>query len=157
MKKGGCWIFLSHSSQDIEKVRFVRNEFERHQHNPLAFHLRCLNDDTPEAKAELIRLIEREIDSREWFVYCESPDAAKSKYVADERSYIKTQGKQYVWSINMSLSEDQISARVKEICTYIKVFISFAQRDGAHIYATAQNHLKFTTFLMHSANLINRA
>ena len=29
MHKGGCWIFLSDSSHDIEKVRIVRNEFER--------------------------------------------------------------------------------------------------------------------------------
>ena len=40
MLNGGCWIFLSHSSRDIEKVRIVRNEFEKLGHNPLAFHLK---------------------------------------------------------------------------------------------------------------------
>ena len=53
MKMGGCWIFLSHSGEDIEKVRIIRNEFERYTHNPLAFHLRCLSDETPEKKKEL--------------------------------------------------------------------------------------------------------
>ena len=46
MEKSHCWIFLSHSSVDIEKVRMIRNEFEACGHNPLAFYLKCLNDST---------------------------------------------------------------------------------------------------------------
>ena len=134
MKKGGCWIFLSHSSHDIHKVRMIRNEFEKHSHNPLAFHLRCLNDDTPEAKAELDNLIRREIDCREWFIFCESPDADRSTYVQDEKAYILKQGKQKVWSLDMSLSVPELRAKIKEICTLIKVYISFAHRDGFAIY-----------------------
>ena len=88
MKKGGCWIFLSHSSEDIEKVRIIRNEFELYTHNPLAFHLRCLSDETPEKKRELDELIRREIDCREWFVFCESAASARSDYVKMEKDYI---------------------------------------------------------------------
>ncbi len=29
-RKGeGAWIFVSHSHKDIDKVRFIRNEFEK--------------------------------------------------------------------------------------------------------------------------------
>ena len=134
MKKGGCWIFLSHSSKDIAKVRLVRNEFEKHSHNPLAFHLKCLNDQTPEGKAELDDLIIREIDAREWFIYCESPAASDSDYVELERCHILKSGKQNVWSLDMTSPMEDILHQVREICTFLRVFISFAQRDGSHIY-----------------------
>lgn len=141
MKKGGCWIFLSHSSQDIDKVRIIRNEFEKHLHNPLAFHLKCLNADTPEGKHELDTLIKREIDSREWFVFCESPSASRSEYVQMEKDYILKQGKQNVWSINMSLSVDAILEKIKEICTLIKVYILCAHSDGHEVYKQLSNAL----------------
>jgi len=141
MKKGGCWIFLSHSSQDIDKVRIIRNEFEKYLHNPLAFHLKCLNADTPEGKHELDTLIKREIDSREWFVFCESPAASRSEYVQMEKDYILKQGKKKVWSINMSLSVDAILTKVKEICTLIKVYISYTRRDGYEVYKQLSNAL----------------
>ena len=57
-KERGCWIFLSHSSRDIEKVRFIRNEFEKYGHNPLAFHLLCLTTDTEEGRRECLLLRE---------------------------------------------------------------------------------------------------
>ncbi|MBR5859331.1 MAG: toll/interleukin-1 receptor domain-containing protein [Clostridia bacterium] len=141
MKKGGCWIFLSHSSQDIVKVRIIRNEFEKYSHNPLAFHLRCLNADTPKGKQELDNLIKREIDSREWFVFCESPAASQSDYVQMEKQYIIQKGKQKVWSIDMSLSIDEILAKVKEICTLIKVYISYAKCDSLNVYNFLANAL----------------
>ncbi|MBQ4066263.1 MAG: toll/interleukin-1 receptor domain-containing protein [Clostridia bacterium] len=132
---------MSHSSRDIEKVRIIRNEFEKYSHNPLAFHLRCLNSDTPEGELELDTLIKREIDSREWFVFCESPAAAGSKYVQMEKRYIIQKGKPNVWSIDMSLSIDEIRAKVKEICTLIKVYISYAVSDGRDIYSLLANAL----------------
>ena len=141
MKKGGCWIFLSHSSQDIDKVRIIRNEFEKHSHNPLAFHLKCLNADTPEGRQELDTLIKREIDSREWFVFCESPAASRSEYVQMEKDYILKTGKQKVWSINMSLPIDAILAKIKEICTLIKVYISYTRYDGYEVYKQLSNAL----------------
>lgn len=129
MLRGGCWIFLSHSSHDIEKVRIVRNEFERLGHNPLAFHLKCLSTDTEEGRHELDSLIKREIDAREWFVFCESPEAAQSPYVRDEHAYIIDSGKEKVWTIDMTADIDVILNQVKKICADIEVFISYAHRD----------------------------
>ena len=129
MKKEGCWIFLSHSSADIQKVRQIRNEFEKCGHNPLAFHLRCLHDDTEAGKKELSDLIIREIDSREWFVFCESPQATASEYVNMEKNHIIKTGKANIWSIDMSKPIDEILAIVRDICRQIKVFVSCAHKD----------------------------
>ncbi len=129
MYRGGCWIFLSHSSHDIEKVRLVRNEFERLGHNPLAFHLKCLSVDTEERKRELDNLIKREIDARDWFVFCNSPDAENSPYVRDEHAYIVNSGKEKVWSIDMTQDIDSILKKVKQICENIEVYVSYSHRD----------------------------
>jgi hypothetical protein len=129
MHKGGCWIFLSDSSHDIEKVRIVRNEFERLGHNPLAFHLKCLSTATEEGRHELDSLIKREIDAREWFVFCESPEAAKSPYVRDEQAYIINSGKDKVWKIDMTADIDSILDKVRKICADIEVFVSYANHD----------------------------
>ena len=154
MKRGGCWIFLSHASHDIEKVRMIRNEFEKYSHNPLAFHLKCLNADTPEGKRELDNLIKREIDNREWFVFCESPAASASEYVQMEKTYILKKGKQKVWSIDMSLSVPEIMHKVKEICTLIKVYISFTKYDGSEIYNLLANALVQRILMFGIVNVI---
>lgn len=133
MLNGGCWIFLSHSSHDIEKVRMVRNEFERLGYNPLAFHLKCLSTDTEEGRYELDSLIKCEIDAREWFVFCESPAAAKSPYVRDEHAYIIKSGKDKVWTIDMTADIDLILDKVRTICADIEVFVAYARCDKAII------------------------
>lgn len=133
MRKGGCWIFLSHSSNDIAKVRQIRNEFEKQGHNPLAFHLLCLNVDTDDGRYELENLIKREIDAREWFVFCESDAARSSKYVSMEKEYIISTGKKKIWSIDVSLPIDEIVAQVADICRQLKVFISYSRADYEYI------------------------
>lgn len=80
--KGG-YIFLSHSHDDITKVRQIRNTLEENGFEPLCFYLKCLNDDS-----EIEDLIKREIDAREWFVFVNSENSRKSKWVTLEREYI---------------------------------------------------------------------
>lgn len=127
----GSWIFLSHSSRDIEKVRIIRNEFEKHKQNPLAFHLKCLRTDTQEGCKELEDLIKREIDARDWFVFCESEAAKKSTYVNMEKEYVLNRGKKKIYSIDMSLPIDEILKKVDEICVGVKLFISY-QNESKH-------------------------
>ncbi len=129
MREGGCWIFLSHSSKDIDKVRLIRNEFEKMGHNPLAFHLRCLSTDTEEGRKELDSLIKREIDAREWFVFCESPAASESPYVAEEHAYIVDSGKEMIWSLDMTQDIETILKKVRQICKDIEVYISYSHAD----------------------------
>lgn len=129
MKQRGCWIFLSHSSHDIQKVRMVRNEFERLGHNPLAFHLRCLTTETVEGRKELDSLIKREIDARELFVFCDSPDSEKSENVAFEHAYIINSGKEMIWSFDMTKDIESILKDVQEICREIEVYITYTRAD----------------------------
>lgn len=129
MREGGCWIFLSHSSKDIDKVRLIRNEFEKMGHNPLAFHLRCLSADTEEGRKELDSLIKREIDAREWFVFCESPAASESSYVAEEHAYIVDSGKEMIWSLDITQDIETILRKVRQICKDIEVYISYSHAD----------------------------
>ena len=74
-------------------------------------------------------LIIREIDSREWFVFCESLDASKSEYVQMEKEHILKTGKLNIWSVDMSKPIDEILSLVRDICRQIKVFVSYAHRD----------------------------
>ena len=130
MKNGGCWIFISHSSKDIKKVRMIRNAFEANGQNPLAFHLRCLTTDTEEGRAELDNLIKREIEAREWFVFCESEASRASKYVNMEMDYIKKFPSKKIWTIDMSLPDSEIIKIVENICRSIRVFVSYKQADS---------------------------
>lgn len=129
MLYGGCWIFLSHASHDIKKVRIIRNEFERLGHNPLAFHLRCLSDKTEEGKRELDNLIKREIDARQWFVFCNSQAAEKSLYVQKEHKYINSR-KDKIWSLDMRADIDVILQQVRKISEDIEVFVSYSHQDS---------------------------
>ena len=129
MLNGGWWIFLSHASKDIDLVRRVRNEFERYGQNPLAFHLRCLDEEYPRKEEDLWDLIYREIDAREWFVYCKSPQSEKSDNVLRERKYIEQSGKNKIWMLDMTESWDAIATKIHKICADLEVFISYAPGD----------------------------
>ena len=129
MLHGGCWIFLSHASKDIELVRRVRNEFEKYGQNPLAFHLRCLDEEYPRKEEELWDLIYREIDAREWFVYCKSPRSENSDNVLRERQYIEQSGKNKIWMLDMTESWDAIATKIHKICADLEVFISYTHQD----------------------------
>lgn len=74
-------------------------------------------------------LIKREIDAREWFVFCDSPAAEQSPYVRDEHAYIIESGKENVWTIDMTADIDVILNKVRKICTDIEVFVSYVWKD----------------------------
>lgn len=139
----GSWIFLSHSSADIEKVRMIRNAFERQKQNPLAFHLKCLRTDTKKGCRELEGLIQREIDARDWFVFCESEDARKSSYVNMEKDYVIKCGKKKIYTIDMSLPMEEILEKVEEICADVRIFISYPKRTLAIVRILAQQLMQY--------------
>ena len=87
------WVFLSHSNKDYEKVRVVRNILEEHGFRPLMFFLKCLSDDNNDD--EVRHLIQREIDSRNRFILCDSPNAQASNWVKEEVEYIQSKRRFY--------------------------------------------------------------
>lgn len=121
MEKDGGWIFISHSHQDIGVVREIRNQLEEAGFEPLLFFLKCLNDDD-----EIESLIKREIEAREWFLYVESENARKSKWVRSEREFIQKLSGKKVFSI--SVNED-IKKQLNRITRQLKIFISYAHED----------------------------
>lgn len=121
----GTWIFLSHSHLDLDKVRYIRNELERMGHNPLIFFLKCLEDN----EALLPDLIKREIEAREWFILCKSPNACASKWVKEEVALIKSlEGKTYeIIDINDDLEAQLI--KITGFCKRATISIISARSD----------------------------
>lgn len=125
------WVFLSHSNEDYDKVRKVRNMLEEQELRPIMFFLKCLNDDD-----EIDGLIKREIDCRTRFILCDSENSRKSKWVQREIEYIKSQHKPYE-IIDLSKNENEILEQLKEVRRRSKLFISYSRKDQAlasHIY-----------------------
>lgn len=122
-KSEGGYIFLSHSHDDLEIVRKIRNRLEEDGFEPLCFYLKCLSDDS-----EIEDLIKREIDAREWFVFVNSENARKSKWVTLEREYITRTDSKKIITIDID-DPDMISKAIDGIARNLRVFISYASRD----------------------------
>ncbi len=120
--KGG-YIFISHSHDDIEKVRKLRNDLEQNGFEPLCFYLKCLNDDS-----EIEDLIKREIDAREWFIYVDSENARNSKWVTLEREYINRTNQKKILQFELDDS-DAAGETVEKIARNLRIFLSHASSD----------------------------
>lgn len=123
MANGG-WVFISHSHQDIDLVRKIRNHFERLGFEPLMFYLKCLSDEN-----EIESLIKREIDEREWFIYADSPNARRSKWVKTERDYIEQTDGKKIFVIDLQSDLALQLQQIEHITRQMKVFISYSRRD----------------------------
>jgi hypothetical protein len=122
----GAWIFLSHSHKDFDKVSGVRNLLENKGHHPLMFFLKCLSDSD-----EIDDLIRREIESRSWFVLCDSVNASKSRWVQAEVQIIKgLQTKTYT-KINLDDPALDLEAELFSLTHKATVFLSYSRRDSA--------------------------
>ena len=80
-----AWVFVSHSSADLHRVREVRNYLEDKGTSPLIFHLLSLKKPD-----EFWPIIKREISERNFFLYCDSESDRLSKWVARERRTVET-------------------------------------------------------------------
>ena len=125
--KGG-YIFLSHSHADIEKVREIRNSLEREGFEPLCFYLKCLSDDS-----EIEDLIKREIDAREWFVFVNSENSRKSRWVTLEREYITRTNSKKILKVDLD-DDKSVEEVIYKISHNLRIFIacSMAERKLAH-------------------------
>lgn len=117
------WIFLSHSNEDYEKVRRVRNMLEEDGLRPIMFFLKCLNDHD-----EIDDLIKREIDCRTRFILCDSPNARESDWVKEEVKYIKSKDKSFE-TIDLSQPDKIIKKQLKEYKAKTNLFFSYARVD----------------------------
>lgn len=120
--KGG-YIFISHSHEDIIEVRRIRNQLEKDGFEPLCFYLKCLDDDS-----EIEDLIKREIDAREWFIFVNSANARKSKWVTLEREYITKTDRKKILTINIE-DENSVVDAINKIKHQLRIFISYSSLD----------------------------
>lgn len=119
------WIFLSHSSEDFEKVRLIRNYLEEKKFRPLMFYLRCLNSEE-----EIYDLIKREIDARTRFILCDSANARASVWVKKEMDYISNKEEYRSYEV-LDLSEpmETLQAQLDSYSNKTNVYISYAHSD----------------------------
>lgn len=96
------WVFLSHSNEDYEKVKIVRDILEKDNFRPIMFFLKCLDNND-----EIDSLIEREIKARTRFILCDSENARKSNWVQREVEIIKTTGRMYE-TVDLNKSTEEL-------------------------------------------------
>ncbi|MCB2231732.1 toll/interleukin-1 receptor domain-containing protein [bacterium] len=123
--KTGAWIFVSHSHRDLGQVRQIRNELEKLGHNPLLFFLKCLSSDD----ARLPQLIRDEIEAREWFILCDSPNARRSGWVQQERKLIKAMTGKVIETIDLSKDPQTELHKLIRLSKRATVFLSYARQD----------------------------
>jgi hypothetical protein len=121
-----AWIFVSHASADLEKVRHVRNLLEERGASPLLFYLMAL--ENPE---EFWPIIEREITARNFFLYCESPAAELSYWVQKERAAVEKARREHPKSVGViRVDGPEIDEHaLDEFVARTRVFPSYANRD----------------------------
>ena len=130
------WIFLSHSSEDFNKVRKIRNYLEEKSYRPLMFYLKCLESDE-----EIYDLITREIDVRTRFVLCDSENARGSEWVKREMDYISNQNPPRSFlQIDLSQSDDIIHRQLDSYVNQMNIFIS-CTRNQYDLFSTIRLRL----------------
>lgn len=119
------WVFISHSTKDLKKVRWVRNALEKEGFHPILFYLKCLSK-----KTEVSGLIKREIDARHRFILCDSPNAQKSEYVRNEVDYILSKNRFYeTINLNKINNKRDISNIIESYKRRLSVSIRYNNED----------------------------
>ncbi len=132
------WVFLSHSNKDFEQVRILRNILEENGFRPIMLYLRCKEDSSK--IEELRQLIFDEIDHRNRFIYCKSPNAEGSRWVDEEIQYIKSKDRIFE-TIDIEQSEEGIVKQLNDFRKKSNIFISY-QRDDIELAKSIANRLK---------------
>lgn len=123
-----AWIFVSHSTRDLDKVRLVRNAIEAANGEPILFFLKCLSDHD-----EIDELIKREIQARNFFLLCDSKNAKSSKWVQDEIAHVKSLQTRKIEIIDLDADWQAQIAGIQSIVRQATIFLSYAHTDEAAI------------------------
>ena len=130
------YIFISHSHQDLREVRVVRNFLESLNTEPILFFLKSLSD-----KDKIHSLIKNEIDSRLWFILCDSPNAQASEWVKSEVEYAKGKNKRFQLIIDLekdfengdltATKKSEIRKAINSFTLSSNIYIDYSRRDLA--------------------------
>ncbi len=124
METGGAWIFLSHSNQDFDAVRRLRNELEAMGHHPLLFFLKCMDDNS-----ELDDLVRREIEAREWFLLCDSPNSRLSRWVQREVEIITSAPHKVYTTVDLTADLASQLKQTRILTKRATVYLSYSHQD----------------------------
>lgn len=144
-KGSGGYIFLSHSHEDIRKVRLIRNDLENAGFEPLCFYLKCMDAANDE---ELWSLIRREIDARDLFVLVDSENSRNSTWVQREQAYIRGTNKDKILTVNLE-DPDAVYRTIQKISHNMRIFISGSHKDG-RVLRSLREKLAARDFLVFS-------
>lgn len=123
------WVFLSHSSLDIERVKTIRNYLEESQFNAIMFFLKCLDDE--EEQKQIEKLLECEIKNRNIFIHCKSNNSLQSKWVNWEINKAKKENKLFL-EIDLDKLEYQKCIELSKIdilVRYSTLYFIFSMSD----------------------------
>jgi hypothetical protein len=124
------WIFVSHSTKDLEAVRRVRDYLETKHHHPLLFFLKCIHDTD-----ELDSLITREIEARTIFLLCDSPNSRSARWVQREVEYIRSLADRHHEVLDLELPWSEQQAILDRISQRGTLFLSYTQSDSTEVSA----------------------
>lgn len=125
-KENRAWVFVSHSTKDVEKVRAIRNALENSGAEPILFFLKCIRDTD-----ELDDLLKREIAARNFFLLCDSQHAKTSKWVQEEMAHVNSLEGKKIEIIDLDGDWRSQLAGIQKLVREARIFLSFhAGYDG---------------------------
>jgi hypothetical protein len=132
----GAWVFVSHASADLVRVRQVRNFIEDNGGGPILFYLRSLT-----APEKFWPLIEQEIAARNFFLFCDSKAAEESTWVRRERDAVADLSRQRPIRVGrISVDDDNLDFDgLKRFIRNLKVYIAHpADFDPNPVFRTLE-------------------
>ena len=157
------WIFVSHASLDLQKVRQIRDFLETRGHSPVLFFLLSLTNSSL-----LPELIKEEIRLRNFFVLCNSKAARESEWVQEEIRIVKAAFPEKVYEeidleadlapqlgkllalskrstafLSFSIKDREIAARMRQALedADLKVLIDVGDLSALHSFATGIDNI----------------
>ena len=126
--KSKGWIFISHSSQDYEDVKIVRNYLEDSGFSALMFYLKSL--ENPKKSKLTQKLINWEIEARNIFVLCNSKNAKKSTWVQDKIKYVKSFPEKIYVEIDIEKLKYEKCTQLSKLMRKTRLFLSYCHADS---------------------------
>jgi hypothetical protein len=135
------WIFVSHSSRDLQRVRQIRDFLESRGHSPILFFLLSLTNSSL-----LPELIKQEIRLRNFFIFCSSEASRKSEWVQEEIRIVKAAFPEKVYEeIDLEADLEPQLGKLLALSKRSTAFLSFSIKDRA-IAASMRSALEAADF-----------
>lgn len=141
------WVFISHSLDDYNQVRRVRDFLEDEGFRPIMFFLKAFEDHPDD---EMLKtLLRNEIDSRKRFILCKSRHTDPPKgWVKFEVDYIKGKDaeefRKHIYQVvDLEQTDEQIKEQIKLFKRNATVYISYSRHDEK-LYYFLKKHLEIS-------------